>query len=194
MTDKYQDKYRIPSARLSSWDYGSNAAYFITICTANREHFFGEIINGKMQLSETGKIANQYWSEIPEHFSFVILDEFVVMPNHIHGIIVIDKPGNNDVTIGGNGVETLHATSLQKPPPNKNEQMAGISPKPGSLSTIIRSFKSAVTKYCNENKFPFGWQPRFYDHIIRDNNEFIRIQYYIFNNPENWKEDKLYDP
>lgn len=84
MTDKYKNKYRIPSVRLSSRDYGSNAAYFITICTTNHEHFFGEIINGKMQLSGPGKIANQYWMEIPKHFSLVILDEFIIMSNHIH--------------------------------------------------------------------------------------------------------------
>lgn len=199
MTGKYRDKYRIPSARLPSWDYSSNAAYFITICTAHREHFFGEIINGNMQLSETGKIVHQYWMEIPEHFSFVILDEFVVMPNHIHGIIVIDKPGNNDVSIRMNGVETLHATSLHATslppsPPNKNKHMAGISPKPGSLPAIIRSFKSSVTKYCNEKKLSFGWQSRFYDHIIRDNNESIRIRNYIIKNPANWQEDKFYNP
>jgi len=110
MSDKYQNKYRIPSARLASWDYSCNGAYFITICTASREHYFGRIINGQPQLSPQGKIANEYWSQIPYHFQFVLLDAFVVMPNHIHGIIVIDKPVNDITT----GVETLHATSLHQ--------------------------------------------------------------------------------
>jgi REP-associated tyrosine transposase len=187
MPDKYQDKYRIPSARLASWNYSSNGAYFITICTAHREHYFGKIINGKMQLSEQGKMANHYWSQIPGHFSFIVLDEFVVMPNHIHGIVVIDKPDSFD----GIGVETLHATSLPEPP-IKNEQMANISPKPHSIPTIIRSFKSAVTKYCNENNLQFGWQTRFHDHIIRDNDEFERIKNYIICNPLNWEKDKFF--
>ena len=92
MTEKFQNKYRIKSTRLQDWDYGSNAAYFVTICTQNREHYFGEITNGIMQLSEIGYMANKYWSEIPKHFPFVELDEFVIMPNHVHGIIVINKP------------------------------------------------------------------------------------------------------
>ena len=103
MADKYQDNYRVQSARLSSWDYRSNAAYFITICTLNREHYFGEITRRSMQLSEIGKKVKDNWLDIPNHFSFVMLDAFVIMPNHLHGIIVIDKPL----------AETLHATSLQ---------------------------------------------------------------------------------
>ena len=74
MADKYRNKYRIPSARAPWWDYGSNAAYFITICTGNRNHFFGEIINGTMQLSHIGVLADQYWYEIPDHFPFARLD------------------------------------------------------------------------------------------------------------------------
>ena len=96
MSDKFQNKYRISSTRLKNWDYGSNAIYFVTICTQNREHYFGNITDGKMQLSETGKIAHHFWVEIPNHFPFVKLGEFVVMPNHVHGIIIIDKPINLD--------------------------------------------------------------------------------------------------
>ena len=110
VTDKYQNKYRIPSARLQSWDYSSNAAYFITICTTKREQYFGQITNGTMDLVEQGKKANQFWLEIPDHFSFVFLDEYVIMPNHMHGIIIIDKPDNIENLTG---VETGHALSLQ---------------------------------------------------------------------------------
>lgn len=91
-TDKFQNKYRIPSARLQTWNYGNNGIYFITICTKNREYYFGEIENGQMQLSEMGMLAEKYWYEISEHFSHVQLDEFVVMPNHLHGIIIFDNP------------------------------------------------------------------------------------------------------
>jgi putative transposase len=116
--EKFRGKYRIPPARLQTWDYGSNALYFITICTKNRKHFFGEIANGQMMLSEIGRLAEKYWHEIPEHFPFVILDEFVVMPNHIHGIIEIAKTnGATETNDAVNNVETQNFASLQPPPP-----------------------------------------------------------------------------
>ena len=92
---KYNNKYRIETTRLKNWDYGWNGAYFITICTKNRIHYFGEIKNQKMQLSGIGKMAEKYWHEIPAHFPFVKLDAFIVMPNHIHGIIIIDKTNSD---------------------------------------------------------------------------------------------------
>jgi REP element-mobilizing transposase RayT len=99
--DKFQDKYRIPSARLPHWDYGSNGSYFITICTANRFHYFGEIVKNvvetrliaSLRASESGKLAHQFWLEIPNHFPYVELGHFVVMPNHVHGILTIKKMG-----------------------------------------------------------------------------------------------------
>jgi REP element-mobilizing transposase RayT len=97
MPDKFQNKYRIPSARLQNWDYSSNGAYFITICTQNREHYFGEIKDAAMQISTIGQLAEQYWKEIPNHFPFVELENFVVMPNHIHGILIINKL-HDDIT------------------------------------------------------------------------------------------------
>ena len=100
MPDKFQGKYRIASARLQSWDYGANGAYFITICTKNRKHFFGEIENHQMILNDIGKLAEKYWIEIPSHFPFIELGNFVVMPNHTHGILIIDKLDAS--------VETLH--------------------------------------------------------------------------------------
>ena len=202
MTEKYQNKYRVPSARLQSWDYSSNAAYFITICTAKRTHFFGQIINGKMNLSEQGKLANQYWLEIPDHFSFVFLDEFIVMPNHMHGIIIINKPLNNDGDYisddsGVSNVETGRALSLQPQQSAKSER--GKQPHhrfrnqgKNTISSMVGSYKSAVTKKCNENNFSFGWQSRFHDHIIRDNDEFNRIRNYIANNPANREQDKFF--
>jgi REP element-mobilizing transposase RayT len=90
MADKFKDIYRIQSCRMQGWDYSSNGGYFITICTYNREQYFGQIFKKKMILSDIGVIANNCWQEIPQHFPFVILDKFVVMPNHIHGILVID--------------------------------------------------------------------------------------------------------
>jgi len=103
MSDKFQNKYRIPSTRLQNWDYGSNARYFITICTSQMEYYFGDIHDGEMDLSEIGIIANTYWKEIPDHFPIGVLGEFVVMPNHMHGIISIDGDGRYDGCDGRDG-------------------------------------------------------------------------------------------
>ncbi len=212
--EKFKNKYRIASARLKGYDYSSTGGYYLTIVTQDREHFFGKIVNGKMVLSEIGKIAQKYWDEIPQHFPFIKLDEMVVMPNHIHGILWIDKlentmddvpdggmddmpdGGMDDVPVGGMDdvpvVETLHATSLRQKQSqlNKNIKMAKISPKPGSLSTLIRSFKSVVTKNSRKINRNFKWQPRFHDRIIRNNEELNRIQNYIINNPIIWERDR----
>lgn len=105
--DKFLNKYRIPSARLQTWDYGWNAPYFVTICTANRECFFGNIVDNEMKLSVIGELANQFWTEIPNHFPFVILDAFVVMPNHVHGILIFDKPDDRVIDKTNNGMGIL---------------------------------------------------------------------------------------
>ena len=191
MEKKYQNKYRIPSARLKNWDYGSNGAYFITICTQNREHFFGDFMDSEFITSEIGTLAEKYWMEIPQHFPYIELGNFVVMPNHVHGILIIDKNVKTlqcNVSENESPVETLHCNVST----NKNEQMANISPKSGTISTILRSYKSVVTKNARFIHAEFGWQPRFHDHIIRNAPEWERIQTYIENNPMNWKEDKFY--
>lgn len=200
MNEKFQNKYRIPSARLPNWDYRNDGAYFITICTQNREHYFGDIINGEMQLSGVGILADVFWHEIKNHAKNVELGEYTIMPNHVHGILILN---GNDNGVGGDTtdtVETLHATSLQTQQtqqqtpssPPKNQTMANISPKSGSASTIIRSYKSAVSKHAHRLGFAMEWQERFHDHIIRDIDEYLRISEYIKNNPRNWDSDKFY--
>jgi len=191
-TGKYMNKYRIPSARKKNWDYRSEAIYYVTICTQNRLFYFGNIKNGQMILSDIGQFATTCWFDIPNHFPFIELINFVVMPNHIHGLLEI-RDNDNFV---GDTVETLHATSLRPfteiHQRRKNDSMANISPKRGSLASVIRSYKSAVTRYANKNNIDFGWQTRYHDHIIRNNSEFIRINNYIINNPENWRDDDLF--
>ena len=205
---KFKNKYRIASARAQWWDYGWNGAYFITICTKNREHFFGEINNGKMVLSPTGVIADILWHEIPNHAPFVELGDFVVMPNHIHGILILDKPvgGNhnveNDTVVDTytDTIETGHALSLLQ-----SDQSIGSTVNPqtigqnrfqnigkNTISSIIGSYKSAVTKHANRLGLANGWQTRFHDHIIRDDAEFQRISDYIINNPDNWEDNNFY--
>ncbi|MFA6897433.1 MAG: transposase [Patescibacteria group bacterium] len=96
---KFKNKHRIASARLREFDYSTDGYYFVTICSKNHRHYFGEIVDGKMQLSEAGKLAGKYWAEIPDHFTFAKPDEFVVMPNHIHGIIIIDYSNCRDADL-----------------------------------------------------------------------------------------------
>ena len=187
-TEKYQNKYRIASARMKNYDYSQNGAYFITIVTKNREHFFGEIVDGKMILNEIGEISQKYWNEIPQHFSFIKLDEMVVMPNHIHGILWIDKDyagGCGTVDAVGCRDVACNVSTAGETGKTKNKQMAKISPKQGSLASVIRSFKSVVTKNSRElvrtekTKTIFAWQTRFHDRIIRNENELNQIRNYI---------------
>lgn len=197
--DKCKNKYRNETNRAQWFDYSGNGSYFITICTKNREHYFGEIIQGKMKLSGTGVIAHLMWQEIPNHSKHVELGEFVVMPNHIHGILMLNKP--IVVPVGALQVGALHATPPQHATPRqeipqqeelmessiKNQRMSAISPKSNSVSALIRSYKSAVTKQANQLGLENGWQSRFYDHIIRNDYAFQRISNYIINNPKSWK-------
>ncbi|MBN1768101.1 MAG: hypothetical protein JXR50_11770 [Prolixibacteraceae bacterium] len=201
--DKFLNKYRIQSTRLQNWDYGWNADYFVTICTQSRQYFFGNIVNGRMILSEIGKIANKYWINIPEHFPFAKLDVHVVMPNHIHGIITIDKPndGRNGTknekrtttqnrNVGGI-VETQYFASLPQSPQSQNLKNK-FGPQSQNLASIIRGYKTGVTIYARINNINFGWQSRYHDHIIRNKTEYQRIRNYIINNPKNWDNDKFY--
>ncbi len=178
--------------RLNGWDYRIPWFYFVTICTKNRQHYFGEIKSGRMGLSEQGCAAWYFWNQIPNHFEKVRLDAFIVMPNHVHGIIQIlpDENGLNPVASCHNhSVGTLHATCLQT---NDRNKMSEISPKPGSLSVIIRSYKSALTRWCNQKGYEFEWQSRFHDHIIRNERSLNRIREYVLSNPLNWEEDSKY--
>ena len=111
-SDKFRNKYRIASARAQWWDYGNNAAYFITICTAHRENYFGKITNGKMILSEIGEIASKCWAETPQHFPFVDLDMYIVMPNHLHGIVIINKNKNMRISPNTRMDNVVDATDM----------------------------------------------------------------------------------
>jgi len=170
-------KFYRKSYRLRNWDYSIIGYYFVTLCTKNLQEYFGQILNGKMILNNIGQNANKFWIDIPQHFENVKLDEFVIMPNHVHGIIFIDK--RRDV-------------ALQRPYKQIDNKHSHISPKSKSLSTIIRSYKSIVTKTINK-KSPnpyFSWQPRFYDHIIRNERSLNHIRQYIKNNLLNWNLDE----
>ncbi len=176
--EKFHGKYRIPSARWATWDYGRNAAYFVTICTAQRTHDFGAIVNGAMAYTPLGQTAADCWTAIPDHFPFVLVDEFVVMPNHVHGILVIDKPESVVV-------ETQNLASLRK-------RANRFGPQSQNLASIVRGYKIGVTKYARQNQIPFDWQARYHDHVIRNAGEHERIRRYIHDNPQKWTDDTYY--
>jgi len=170
----YQKKYRIPSTRLPERDYGSGD-YFITICTKDKKCFFWEIINGEMQLNELGQIVENEILNTSKLRQNVIIDEFIVMPNHVHLILFIDRR------------DALHASkshtskldgckpSLQ----NENKFWSQIN----NLATIIRWLKWSITSKIQKISQDFWRQSRFYEHIIRNENELNAIREYILNNP-----------
>jgi putative transposase len=182
INDKFKGKYRIPSARLQSWDYGCHGAYFLTICTHNRVHYFGEIVEGGMQLTELGKLAEKYWLEIPQYFKFIELGNLVVMPNHIHGILILDRmkieESIEDEKDSGLVLKGVFAGN-KSPLLNDN------------ISKIIRWYKGRCSFEIRKIDNVFRWQTRFYDNIITDGAMFEKVQSYIVNNPSKWHNDKL---
>jgi putative transposase len=197
-TSKFQNKYRIPSARAVWHDY-NGGEYFITICTKNRECYFGKIKQGEIVLSEIGKYAVNNLEHINHHYPYCEIPLFVVMPNHIHAIVVIDKKtnGNNETNVE----ETMSSSSLQIPSTKTNEhwknvsvnkKMQSISLRRGKLSTAMGGFKRAITSFSKEKNIDFYWQTRFHDYIIRDQQEMNNFAIYIENNPTTWENDTLY--
>ncbi|MGM0545474.1 MAG: transposase [Bacteroidota bacterium] len=167
-------KHNRQSIRLKGYDYSKPGYYFITICVVNRYCFFGKIVDGQMILNKYGQIAKKEWFRTEKLRDNVCLDEFIVMPNHLHGIIELK---------GGRDTARRVPTKEEFGQPTKN-----------SIPTIIRSYKSAVTKAINELNAQPGdkvWQRNYYDHIIRNRHELNGIRKYIRNNPKNWENDKL---
>ncbi len=181
----YKNKYRVESARLKGWDYSSPGHYFITICTKNRECFFGNVLRGEIVLSEIGKIVDSEWLKSFEIRSELWCDEYCIMPNHIHGIVIINGNDGNGTAVEAHG----------RAPLRPNNTPFNIKRSPRSISSFVAGFKSSATKIINELRNTPGipvWQPRFHDHIIRDENELRRIRQYIIDNPVNWQKDDNY--
>ena len=212
----FQDKFRIESARRQGWDYADNGYYFVTICTKDQEHFFGEVKNGEMVLSEMGDIAKNIWSEIPEHFPHAELDEFIVMPNHFHGLLYLSGYEKSNET--ESEISRSNKTRSNKTRSIASLRKGGITGdnnpllNPFSLSKIIRWYKGRVTfeisrrdaihrvlntEESNIEKTKsfsrnFQWQPRFHDRIIRDEIELHNVRNYIAHNARNWENDEFY--
>ena len=161
------------SVRLKEYDYTFSGWYYVTLCTKGFVSWFGKVKPGKVEYNQLGNIAVKYFEDIPKHFRNTELDEFIIMPNHGHGIIIINESvGTRDrVSLRGFG---------------KVER--------GSLSMIINQYKGSVTRFAHKNGYDkFYWQPRFYEHIIRNSNDLHRIRLYIRNNPLKWELDEYYN-
>jgi REP element-mobilizing transposase RayT len=173
--------HRRRTIRLWGYDYSQSGMYFITICTEDCKCLFGNIVDGKMCLNDTGQAAGQCWSAIPSHFPYVTLGEFVVMPNHIHGIIALGEKHLScnvsfDDAVGAKNFSPLRGTSR-------------------TIGSIVRGFKIGVTKWARSNTSVREiWQRNYWEHIIRGEAELMNIREYIRNNPARWMLDKLYRP
>lgn len=177
------DRHNRKSIRLKGYDYSQNGGYFVTICTHNKQCLFGDIVNSKMELSEMGKIAEKCWNEIPDHFDNILLDYFVIMPNHIHSIINIVGAKHLGVT----STKYSHLSS-----PNASPLQPRGTDK-GSLGAIIQNYKSVTTRKINKIFSRQGsllWQRNYYEHVIRNDSDLNDIREYIINNPLKWALDK----
>ncbi len=191
--EKFQDKYRIPSARAKWWNYDSDGIYFITICTSGHDYYFGQVIDKQMVLSGIGLMVQMEWEK-----SFIIrkelhCDAYVIMPNHIHAILRIE----NDGPVETHGRASAESNDLQKETKqsehftsNKNYGIAYRSPK--SISSFVAGFKSVVTVNALKINSCFSWQARFYDSIVQRDQDYQWIVDYIENNPLNWEQDKFF--
>ena len=206
-------KHNRHSIRLQGYDYAQPGAYFITIVAHDRQCLFGEIENGEMRINECGKMAQQCWLDIPNHFPQTQLDEYIIMPDHIHGIIII-----NDSPIVGAKNFSPNMVGTKNISPNIGAK--NISPRPfrspsQTIGSIVRGFKIGVTKWIHQivgaknfspqssqptpqssqptpqpsepSPQPNVWQRNYYEHIIRNDDELHRIRQYIRNNPQNWR-------
>ena len=174
----------------AQWFYYNSGLFFVTICTKNRKHYFGTVVNGKMQLTEIGHYADLQLQNATTHYPYAEIPVWVVMPNHLHAIVTIRRRAvarRGPTTTPTNGPSNDGAVT---PTDDTGDiRMRSVAAQQGWLSVCIGGIKSAITRYANLNDIPFAWQPGFHDHIIRNTDELNRITAYIQNNPKNWESD-----
>ena len=163
------------SLRLKGYDYSNNGAYFVTICAKDRQCFLGNVVGGEMQANAMGQIVRSLWNELPTHYPGIAIDEFVIMPNHVHGIICI-----------------VGAQFIAPHINNRNEiNPKGAINRAPTLGEIIRRFKGGSAYLIRKvHASTFAWQRNYHDHIIRNEKELRRIREYIVNNPLTWEQDE----
>ena len=187
--DKYKNRYRIPSARAAWHDY-MGGAYFVTICTKDREFFFGKIENDEMHLSEIGRYANEQFRDVSSNYPYAVIPSYVVMPNHIHAIVIID----DHYDACRDAIYRVSETEMQMEP---TQDRGGITGRDNpmlyqSLGTVIRGLKARVTHYANEKGLDFAWQSRFHDRIIRNQKDMNETALYVDNNVAKWPDDEMH--
>jgi len=201
-----ESKHHRRSVRLPGYDYAASGAYFITCVAQDRACLFGSMVEDRMELSTRGTVADEYWRRIPEHFSHAELGAFVVMPNHVHGIIIL-----HERVEGTNCRGTIYRAPTDRAPtdraptdraptdraptdraPTDRAIERFQKPVAGSIPTIVRTYKAAVTRLIVRQfgGAPCIWQRNYYEHIIRDDRELDLISKYIEANPLNWKFDE----
>ncbi|MCF6319197.1 MAG: hypothetical protein L3J83_07965 [Proteobacteria bacterium] len=176
--EKHKGKYSSKSRRLKGWNYGGSGYYFITICTKNHKCFFGKIIKDSMRLSKEGLTAEQYLIEISQHSPFVELNNFVVMPNHVHAILIMNVDAINRAS-------TRVAKNTGGFAGNNNPMLNN------NISKIVRWYKGRVTFEIRKTNPNFSWQTNYHDHIIRHEKSYLEISEYINNNPLKWSLDRF---
>ncbi len=214
MSDKFQNKYRIASNRLRGWDYSANGLYFITVVTHHRECVFGKIIDGIMELSKFGIIAHNEWFSSFQLRNELYLDEFILMPNHLHAIVGIDnddianahRDGDDGIGDDGIGRDARPCVSTDGNTGGNTDRSSNESifqRKPKSISSFVAGYKSSVItqidNYIDENQLDIPeynrqnplWQSNYHDHIIRNQKSYFAIKQYIKNNPSKWDNDKF---
>lgn len=167
--------------RKRGFDYSSRGYYFVTICVQNRGKCLGKVKDGCMIKSPYGQIAEHFWSQIPRFYDDVNIDEYIVMPNHVHGIVVIGDGIWGGAEHCSAHWDAEHCSARTNPNPNPSSNY-------GKLSKIVKAFKEAVIKYIHQNfgDYEFSWQTSFYDVIVRDDKQLRNIRNYIRKNPENY--------
>ena len=171
------------SIRLPGYDYTQAGAYFVTICARERECLFGEVADGKMRMNKYGEIIQRTWNDLPNHYQGVELGAFIIMPNHVHGIVSI---------VGAIHESPLHVTHQQSPE-RRNKTSDILQRRRMLLSRIVGRFKMVSAKRINEQREMTGvplWQRNYYEHIVRDEESLARIKEYISNNPNQWDLDR----
>jgi putative transposase len=187
MGQYHQELHHRRSIRLKNYDYSKKGAYFVTICTKHGTEFFGAIKDGVMQLSEEGLIAQRLWYTLSQRFPGIELDDFVFMPNHMHGIIVRSQEISLSATVG---VSKLSPARSQ---PEYLLEPYRTNPKRSQkLSEIVRTFKGVTSYTLRRNGAPeFAWHRDYWEHVIRNEKELERIRLYMVNNPQTWHKDTL---
>lgn len=199
------ERFHRRSIRLRGYDYTHAGAYYVTVCTHERTHLFGGVADGSMVPNPMGAVVQQCWDAIPDHLPMVVCDAFVVMPNHVHGIIVITDVAADGSLAGRGTVGAANSPPLRNagpaddpvdtPPPDVPRRPSVAIMVPNSLGHIMQTFKAAVSRQAvRDGLMPRGkpiWQRGYYEHIIRDDGEHDRIARYIADNPRNWKGDRF---